>query len=160
MAETLGSLIDKLSIKSIRQFYLNRMLTSKKLTKQARAKLKVLAKQKEALLREVEGFISLAIKGDLLLKDEKLKLYNKPQMVGKIGTISRLSQAIDALAQKNMQLWGLEDEARREDMPLTYIGKVKRKIDFANQQRNDLIDKIDAILEKKIRASKPKRRAH
>ena len=160
MAETLGSLIDKLSIKSIREFYLEKMLASRKTAKEAKAKLALLKKQKRLLLKEVESFIAEAIKGGIQLKDEKLKLYNKPRLRGKIGKIGKLSQAIDALARKNMQLWGLEDEARREDVPLSQIGKTKRKIDFANQQRNDLIDKIDDILERRVAKRKKRRRAH
>jgi hypothetical protein len=160
MAETLGSLIDKLSIKSIREFHLQKMFDSKGSSKEAASKLKVLKKQKSLILREVEEFINQAIKGKIQLKDEKLKLYNKPRQRGKIGKITTLSRAIDALSKKNMQLWGLEDEARRQDVPLSQIGKTKRKIDFANQQRNDLIDKIDDILERRVKVKKKKRSAH
>jgi hypothetical protein len=160
MAETLGSLIDKLSIKSIREFYLEKMLFSKKTAKEAKPKLKLLKKQKLLLLKEVESFINQAIKGNVRLKDEKLKLYNKPRLRGKIGKVSKLSQAIDTLTKKNMQLWGLEDEARRQDVPLSQIGRTKRKIDFVNQQRNDLIDKIDDILERRVAKRKKRRRAH
>ena len=156
MAETLGSLIDKLSIKSIREFHLRKMRASKEVSR----KLKILARQKDALLGEVEEFIARAIQGKARLKDEKLKLYNKPQMLGKIGKMTRLSKAIDALTRKNMQLWDLEDEARREDVSLACVGRTKRKIDLANQQRNDLIDKIDDLLEDKVSKSKrSKRRA-
>lgn len=154
MAETLGSLIDKLAIKSIREFYLNLMLKSKK-AKFSKAslkkKLKILKRQKDLLLKEIEEFLALAVKGKITLKDEKLKLYNKPQMLGRIGKITSLSRAMEALTKKNMELWNLEDEARREDVSLNYIGKIKKKIDFANQQRNDLIDKIDELLEEKIK---------
>jgi hypothetical protein len=160
MAETLGSLIDKLSIKSIREFHLQKMMALKRSSKEAASKLKVLKDQKSLLLGEVEEFIGQAIKGKVRLKDEKLKLYNKPRMRGKIGKITKLSRAIDALTKKNMQLWGLEDEARREDVPLSRIGQTKRKIDFANQQRNDLIDKIDDILERRVGKQKKKRSAH
>ena len=34
--------------------------------------------------------------------------------------------------------------------PKVYPKKIKKKIDFANQQRNDLIDKIDELLENKL----------
>jgi len=71
-------------------------------------------------------------------------------MLGKIGKITGLSEAMDVLTKKNMELWNLEDQARREGASLEYIGKVKKKIDFANQQRNDLINKIDELLENKL----------
>ncbi|MBN2119857.1 MAG: DUF4254 domain-containing protein [Candidatus Omnitrophica bacterium] len=111
------------------------------------------------LLEEIESFILLAIQGKATLRDQKLKLYNKPSLVGRIGEVTTLARAIDNLTRKNMQLWRLEDEARK-DAPLSEIGKVKRKIDFANQQRNDLIDKVDELLQGKIRKfSKSKKRA-
>ena len=49
MAETMGSLVDKLTIKSIREFYLTKELKSKKpkfSKSQLRAKLTALKKQK------------------------------------------------------------------------------------------------------------------
>ncbi len=159
MAETLGSLIDKLSIKSIREFYLKAALKSKKSEKdkmQLKEKLNILSKQKKNILDEIESFIALAAKKKITLKDEKLKMYNKPETVGRIGKVTTLAKGIDALTKKNTQLWDLEDEARREDVPLSYIGRIKRKIDLANQQRNDLIDKIDELLERKVRKKKKK----
>ncbi|MBD3246050.1 MAG: DUF4254 domain-containing protein [Candidatus Omnitrophica bacterium] len=74
--------------------------------------------------------------------------------MGKVGGVKGLSEGIEALTKKNFDLWQLEDEARREDVPLEYIGQVKRKIDAANQQRNDLIDRIDELFEEKLRSLK------
>jgi len=157
MAETLGSLTDKLTIKSIREFYIKGMLSSGKTKfskRQLRQKLAVLKKQKGCLFREIEGFIALAAKKGIALRDEKLKLYNDPANIGKISKIDSLSKAIDGLSRENLQLWHLEDEARRQDVPLSYIGAIKRKIDVANQKRNDLIDKIDVLLDERIRKSR------
>jgi hypothetical protein len=156
MAETLGSLIDKLTIKSIREFYIKAQASSKgsvqgRLLEQ---KLEILQGQKTDLLHEIESFISHALKGDMVLRDDKLKLYNSPEMLNRIGKISTLSSAIDKLSKKNLQLWQLEDMARDKKSSLSRIGIVKRKIDAANQQRNDLIDKIDELLEKKIKKKK------
>ena len=163
MAETLGSLIDKLTIKSIREFYLQKMIKSGKAQfsrKSLFQKLAVVKSQKKHLLREVEDMVVLALEAKIPLRDDKVKLYNKLEQIGKIGTIGTLAQAIDALARKNMQLWQLEDEARREDVPLQYIGKIKRKIDFANQQRNDLIDTVDRLFVDKVnKHSRVRRRA-
>jgi len=157
MAETLGSLIDKLTIKSIREFYLNKSIKAKKSKfskKELLLKSKVLKKQKSLLINEIERFISLAISRKIPLRDEKLKLYNRPEDMGKISKNIKISKAIDGLAKKNFELWQLEDEARRTDTSLSYIGKVKRKIDLANQQRNDFIDKIDELFERMINESK------
>jgi hypothetical protein len=153
MAETLGSLIDKLSIKSIREFHIKKMMRLKgRFSKeQLKEKLDVLARQKKALLAEIEDFIDDALRGSKILKDEKLKLYNKPETMNKIGKIRSVAKGIEALTKKNFELWQLEDEARREDVELTYIGEIKRKIDLTNQQRNDLMDRIDLVLEGKLK---------
>ncbi|MDP8253126.1 MAG: DUF4254 domain-containing protein [Candidatus Kaelpia aquatica] len=154
MAETLGSLIDKLTIKSIREFYIKRMLQSKKakFSKcQLKTKIEMLRKQKKFLLKEIEEFIAEASKGRVVLRDEKLKLYNKPHLIGKIGNIDSVSKAINGLTKKNLELWNLEDEARREDVSLSYIGSIKKKIDVTNQQRNDLIDRTDDLFDQKLK---------
>lgn len=157
MAETLGSLIDKLSIKSIREFYIKKMMDSKNgnlSQAQLKEKLEILKKQKENLLVEIETFVAAAGQGNVVLRDQKLKLYNKPHLVGKIGKISTLARGIDALTKKNFELWQLEDEARGEEASLSDIGKVKKEIDAANQQRNDLMDKVDELLEQKLKEKK------
>jgi hypothetical protein len=46
----------------------------------------------------------------------------------------------------NFSLWNHEDEARRRDVPDSYIAETKRAIDQWNQRRNDLIEKIDLHL--------------
>lgn len=46
----------------------------------------------------------------------------------------------------NFSLWNEEDEARRRDVPDSYIAQVKRAIDGWNQRRNDLIERLDMFL--------------
>lgn len=46
----------------------------------------------------------------------------------------------------NYSLWNHEDEARRRDVPDSYIAQTKRAIDGWNQKRNDLIERIDLLL--------------
>jgi hypothetical protein len=156
MAETLGSLVDKLTIKDIREYHLRQMLENKDdkfPKKELKGKLEVLSKQKSALIREIDDFIVLASRGKAMLKDEKLKLYNAAKDMGRIPKTTRLGEAVSGLARKNLELWHLEDEARRKDVGLDYIGGIKRRIDLTNQQRNDFIDKIDELFEKKIKNS-------
>lgn len=148
MADTLGSLTDKLTIKCIREIFLQQMIESgqTKFTKEEiDAKLKLLDDQKKTLREEMDAFVVLGAQGKVPLKDEKLKLYNPREQMDKIGGVSTVAQAIEALGRKNLELWQLEDQARRTDTTMEYIGQIKRKIDFANQQRNDLIDKIDEL---------------
>ncbi|MFC2062176.1 DUF4254 domain-containing protein [Elusimicrobiota bacterium] len=46
----------------------------------------------------------------------------------------------------NFNLWHIEDQARRTDLPDPEIVECKRKIDGENQKRNDYIEKIDEII--------------
>jgi len=156
MAETLGSLVDKLTIKDIREFHLHQMLEDKDdkfPKKQLKKKLEVLSGQKSLLIQEIDDFIIMASRGKFLLKDEKLKLYNAVKDMGRIPRTTKIGAAISGLACKNLELWHLEDEARRKDVGLEYIGGIKRKIDLTNPQRNDFIDQIDELFEKKIKKS-------
>lgn len=172
MAETLGSLIDKLTINYLRQHHLKGMLKSPprvglRLSPQRgptksgkrqkkmkdfsspvlKKKLRLVQLQRQDLVQEINDFFMAAVKGKLKLREEKLKLYNAPEDMGRIPKLSSLGEAISYLAQKNLELWYLEDEARRKDVNLAYIGKIKLKINRANQQRNDLIDALDELLE-------------
>ena len=156
MAETLGSLVDKLTIKNIREFYLRRMLFDKKRKfsqKEMKDKLAILSAQKKCLKDEINSFMVTAYVSKSVLKEEKLKLYNAREDMGRIPKTKRIGEAISLLAQKNLELWNLEDEARRRDVDLSHVGSTKRKIDLANQQRNDLIDKIDELFGRVIKGN-------
>lgn len=153
MAETLGSLIDKLTIKDIREYHIQQMLKldKKKFSKiQLKEKLVILEKQKREIIQEINSFIVASFSGKLSLRDVKLKVYNDLKDIGRITLSKSMGQAISGLANKNLELWHLEDEARRKDVSLAYIGKIKKMIDPANQQRNDYIDRIDQLLEEKV----------
>jgi hypothetical protein len=157
MAETLGSLVDKLSIKNIREFFLCKMITEKTgkfSAKELNGKLVILRRQKSSLKKEIDDFLLTSFRPKVILQDEKLKLYNARKDMGCIRPTVFLSEAISGLAEKNLELWNLEDEARRKDVKLSYIGQIKRKIDLCNQQRNDYIDKVDELFAKKVNALK------
>jgi len=150
MAETLGSLIDKLSIKEIRLWHINRA------RKNVRAKqmLRILNNQICDLEKEINWFLLEAANGRVRLRDEKLKMYSpydrKKYLSSSAGDLMR------ALCAKNLELWHLEDEVRRPGIGDHKIAILKHRIDVANQERNDLIDEIDRQLEKVLKRKKKK----
>lgn len=60
--------------------------------------------------------------------------------------IGELSPIALELGWRNYSLWHEEDKARRTDVDDSMIALVKRNIDGFNQQRNDLIEKLDEAI--------------
>ena len=153
MAETLGSLVDKLSIKNLRIWHLDEALEEKnasKLIHSAYAKLKarrdLADKQRQNLVNEINDFLVSAFKGEVCIRDEKIKMYANTN-VSSSDSIKKLGEAVSELAFRNIKLWHCEDEVRRTDLADVEIVKIKRRIDTTNQERNDLMDKVDEILQ-------------
>lgn len=166
MAETLGSLVDKLSIKNLRIWHIDEELASGSVSEARRAELSakrdMAVKQKDELVEEINGFLELALAGKIRIRDQKLKLYQNLNVANVDGLLG-LGAAISELANRNIRLWHLEDEVRRTDIPDSQVADCKRRIDTNNQERNDLIDKVDQILESRAKTkgeggskSKPK----
>ncbi len=158
MAETLGSLIDKLSIKNLRYWHLDeasqaRDASSGPQKQELMAKMELVDRQRKELLEEIDVFLSSALAGEVRIRDEKVKLY-KNLNVTSAEDVNRLGEAVSKLAMSNIKLWHLEDEVRREDLPDTDIVKTKRKIDTNNQERNNFMDKVDEILENFVKQAR------
>ena len=157
MAETLGSLIDKLSIKNLRYWHLDEDSQARDASdpqqQELIAKMKLVDRQRKELLEEIDVFLSSALAGEVRIRDEKVKLY-KNLNVTSADDVNHLGEAVSKLAMSNIKLWHLEDEVRREDLPDTDIVKTKRKIDTNNQERNNFMDKVDEILENFVKQAK------
>ena len=146
MAETLGSLVDKLSIKNLRIWHLEEVLEKDSDSKELKAKRDLADKQRQNLVQEINGFLVAALRGEVCIRDEKIKMYTNTN-VSSSDSIKKLGEAVSELAFRNIKLWHCEDEVRRTDLADSEIVKIKRRIDTTNQERNDLMDKVDEILE-------------
>ena len=157
MAETLGSLIDKLAIKNLRYWHLNKAIqgedSSNSKNEELKAKINLVDRQRKELAEEIDVFLAAALAGQVRIRDEKVKLYNNLN-VKSSNDLSDLGKAVDELAMSNIKLWHFEDEVRRDDVPDSEIVKTKRSIDTTNQERNNFMDKVDEILEKAVRQAK------
>jgi len=148
MAETLGSLVDKLSIKNLRIWHLDEALEQKNASdySELKARRDLADKQRKNLVNEINDFLVSAFKGEVCIRDEKIKLYANTN-VSSSDSIKKLGEAVSELAFRNIKLWHCEDEVRRTDLADVEIVKIKRRIDTTNQERNDLMDKVDEILQ-------------
>ena len=146
MAETLGSLVDKLSIKNLRIWHLEEVLEKDSDSEELQAKRDLADKQRQNLVQEINGFLVAALQGEVCIRDEKIKMYTNTN-VSSSDSIKKLGEAVSELALRNIKLWHYEDEVRRTDLADSEIVKIKRRIDTTNQERNDLMDKVDEILQ-------------
>lgn len=71
------------------------------------------------------------------------------------GLNSAINPIALELAWRNCLLWHEEDKARRTDVDDSAIATVKRAIDKLNQQRNDLIEKLDEAILAEISVATP-----
>jgi hypothetical protein len=67
-----------------------------------------------------------------------------------------LGDLVARLAQTNIELWHEEDKARVPDDH--QVAAAKRNVDKLNQQRNDLIERIDEVFREKVAQQAPVKR--
>ena len=137
MAETLGSLCDKLTIVKLKQYHC-----------EDEEKGIVLDSQKVQLISEIDAFINLAISGNI--PKEKLsfksnKIYNKDGnetslIEGEIGNV------FSNLADFNCKLWHEQEKVFEfEKVPTNEKDKVVKNLAILNLERTNCIDRIDNL---------------
>lgn len=142
MAETLGSLCDKLSIVKLKQFHTVDV-----------QRLKSLSHQETQLCEEIDTFIHDAVEGRI--PQERLvfpsnKIYKKKgnEITELTGTISTF---FSELAKVNCDLWHEQEKVYEfEKVPSDEKDKVVKRLALLNLQRTQCIDKIDSSLQQMI----------
>ena len=138
MAETLGSLCDKLTIVKLKEWHT-----------EDPARLQSLAQQQQQLAQEINGFVQSAFAGEI--PPERLtfaanKVFKKQgneiaQVAGTMGEV------FAQLAQVNCELWHQQEKVYVfETVPTEEKDAVVKSLAKLNLQRNQCIDAIDRAL--------------
>lgn len=144
MAETLGTLGDKLTTVKLKQWHTD-----------DKNRLESLALQEKQLQGEIDEFIADAISGKIPL--EKLtfaanKVYKKEG--NETGEISgSLGEIFAMLAEVNCKLWHVQETVYDfEKIPVEEKDSVIRELAVVNLERNNCIDELDKAFQSIIKA--------
>jgi hypothetical protein len=138
MAETLGSLCDKLTIVKLKQFHSVDI-----------ERLNSLKKQQELLVEEIDQFLNDALAG--IIPVEKLsfdanKVYKQTGNETKKIT-GNLGEVFSELAKINCDLWHEQEKVYEfETVPLAEKDIVVKRLAILNLERNHCIDALNNIL--------------
>src|SRR2546429_3305675 len=135
MAETLGSLCDKLATVKLKLWHTDDP-----------DRLESLTEQESQLHQEIDEFIAAAIAGDIPI--ERLtfaanKVYKKdgnvvPEFNGTLG------EMFSQLAHTNCKLWHVQEKVYEfEAVPLEQKDAVIKELAIVNLERNQSIDQLD-----------------
>jgi len=135
MAETLGSLCDKLTIVKLKQWHT-----------EEEVRLQSLQNQENQLITEINDFIALAVSG--MVPTEKLAFAANKIFKAEGNTINEVQGSIGAvfahLAKVNTDLWHEQEKVYEfEKVPALEKDKVVKQLALLNLERNSCIDKID-----------------
>jgi hypothetical protein len=142
MAETLGTLVDKLTTVRLKLWHT-----------EDQERIRSLTAQEKQLQDEINEFISGAIAGDIPI--ERLtfasnKVYKKegnvvPDFLGSVG------QIVSQLAEVNCRLWHVQEKVYEfEQVPMNEKDEIIKQLAIVNLERNQCIDKLDEQLRKGI----------
>lgn len=139
MAETLGSLCDKLSIVKLKQYHCD-----------DEQKAKSLSLQKIQLSKEMDDFLEDAISGKISV--ERLT-FNANKVYKRTGNELRpvpeasIGEAFSELAKVNCDLWHEQEKVYEfECVPTEEKNSVVKQLALLNLRRNQCIDSIDKLL--------------
>jgi hypothetical protein len=138
MAETLGSLCDKLTIVKLKQFHSS-----------DEKKLQSLESQENQLVQEIDNFVSDA-KAGIITVDKLSFAANK--VYSERGNETRniegnMGQVFSELAKVNCELWHEQEKVYEfEKVPINEKDVVVKKLAILNLERNKCIDQINNIL--------------
>jgi len=144
MAETLGSLADKLTTVKLKLLHTDDV-----------ERMRSLKAQEKQLQDEINEFISAAFSGEIPI--ERLtfsanKVYRKdgnivPEFRGTIG------QLFSQLAETNTRLWHIQEKVYEfENIPLDQKDEVIKQLAIVNLERNQCIDRLDEEFQRACRA--------
>jgi hypothetical protein len=144
MAETLGTLADKLTTVKLKLWH----------TEDAE-RIASLELQEKQLETEINDFVGAAIAGDIPI--ERLtfaanKVYKKEgnAIADFSGTIGEL---FSQLAETNCKLWHVQEKVYEfEKIPLTQKDQVIKELAVVNLERNQCIDRLDQEFQKSVSA--------
>jgi hypothetical protein len=135
MAETLGSLCDKLTIVKLKHWHT-----------EDQARLQSLEKQEDQLLNEINEFVSAAVAGRIPIEQLTFaanKVYKKEGNVT-AHIQGSVAQIFSLLAEINCKLWHVQDKVYDfEKIPIEEKDAVVKQLAILNLERNECIDKID-----------------
>jgi hypothetical protein len=139
MAETLGSLCDKLTIVKLKQFHSDEP-----------SKTENLRLQERQLSGEIDTFLSLALAGQIAI--EKLSFRSNKIYRKEGNELEKLAGASIAgffaeLAEANCELWHEQEKVYAfEEVPASQKDGVVKRLALLNLKRTRCIDAIDQAL--------------
>jgi hypothetical protein len=145
MAETLGSLCDKLTIVKLKEYHTD-----------DDARIRSLNEQEKLLCEEIDTYINDAVTGRILV--EKLvfpqnKVYMDKGNETRVIEVDDIGSLISGLATINCKLWHVQEKI----YAFGYVGpeekdEVVRQASIFNLQRNQYIEEIDNQFKKAIKS--------
>ncbi len=145
--DTIGSLVDKLSILEIRRDH----------TSDPDA-LRILSESAERLKNEINETISRIFKGEIqdewMIKQPKLKNYAHQD--NQLEKSEGLAKVIQNLIEANIKLWNIEDIRRNKNLADNVRLEAADQISVWNKKRNDAMDNIDKEMWQLVESKKIK----